>query len=181
MDHPSALLAQARELCVLDPRRPKQVNLRRAISSAYYALFHRLISDATGQAIGFGGANAIAMQHAVGRWFNHGTMVGVAGVFARPATAKGPVRALLVDDSVRPAASRVPTDLADVAHAFETLQEERHRADYDLGQWYARTSVTALVDRASGAFDAISRLRGTPEYGLFLTLLLTGEDVAKRR
>ena len=36
------LLDQAEQLAQLDPRRPKQANLRRAISSAYYALFHLL-------------------------------------------------------------------------------------------------------------------------------------------
>ncbi len=36
------LLDQAEQLAHLDPRRRKQANLRRAISSAYYALFHLL-------------------------------------------------------------------------------------------------------------------------------------------
>jgi hypothetical protein len=36
------LLEQAGNLARLDPTRPKQVNLRRAVSSAYYALFHLL-------------------------------------------------------------------------------------------------------------------------------------------
>ncbi len=36
------LLDPAEQLAQLDPRRPKQANLRRAVSSAYYALFHLL-------------------------------------------------------------------------------------------------------------------------------------------
>lgn len=40
------LLQQARLLAILDEKRPKQANLRRAISSAYYALFHYLIDEA---------------------------------------------------------------------------------------------------------------------------------------
>ena len=42
------LLKQARELTTLDARRPRQANLRRAISSAYYALFHLLLHDDLG-------------------------------------------------------------------------------------------------------------------------------------
>jgi len=36
------LLDQAEQLAQLDPRRPKQANLRRSVSSAYYALFHSI-------------------------------------------------------------------------------------------------------------------------------------------
>src|SRR5712691_6919600 len=41
------LLAQARSLLRREPRRPKQASLRRAVSTAYYALFHLLIHEAT--------------------------------------------------------------------------------------------------------------------------------------
>jgi hypothetical protein len=47
MSLPADLLAQARRLVSLDPRRPRQASLRRAISTAYYALFHLLISEAS--------------------------------------------------------------------------------------------------------------------------------------
>jgi hypothetical protein len=40
------LIAQARHLCQREPRRPKQASLRRAISTAYYGLFHGLVAAA---------------------------------------------------------------------------------------------------------------------------------------
>ena len=40
------LLEQALRLAKLDAKKPKQANLRRAISSAYYALFHMLVNEA---------------------------------------------------------------------------------------------------------------------------------------
>ena len=40
------LLEQAVRLAKLDVKKPKQANLRRAISSAYYALFHMLVDEA---------------------------------------------------------------------------------------------------------------------------------------
>jgi hypothetical protein len=43
---PEGLLEQAQHLVRREPRRPKQASLRRAISTAYYALFHLLISEA---------------------------------------------------------------------------------------------------------------------------------------
>ncbi len=41
------LLEQAKHLANREPRRPKQASLRRAISAAYYALFHLLVDEAT--------------------------------------------------------------------------------------------------------------------------------------
>jgi hypothetical protein len=46
------LLQQARRLARLDPNRPRQANLRRAVSAAYYALFHYLIDQACRNAVG---------------------------------------------------------------------------------------------------------------------------------
>jgi uncharacterized protein (UPF0332 family) len=46
------LLEQAVTLARLDSRRPKQANLRRSISAAYYALFHLLIDEACRAQIG---------------------------------------------------------------------------------------------------------------------------------
>ncbi len=48
MAYPDDLLEQAQHLAQREPKRPKQASLRRAISSAYYALFHLLISEAVG-------------------------------------------------------------------------------------------------------------------------------------
>ena len=40
------LLDQAVSLAKLDAKKPKQANLRRAVSSTYYALFHLLVDEA---------------------------------------------------------------------------------------------------------------------------------------
>lgn len=40
------LLHQARHLAIKEPSRPQQASLRRAVSTAYYALFHFLIDEA---------------------------------------------------------------------------------------------------------------------------------------
>ncbi len=40
------LLEQARHLANREPKRPKQASLRRAVSRAYYALFHLLTAAA---------------------------------------------------------------------------------------------------------------------------------------
>lgn len=50
--HHDDLLRQAERLAKLDPKRPRQANLRRAVSSAYYALFHFLVDQSCRAAIG---------------------------------------------------------------------------------------------------------------------------------
>lgn len=51
---PRDLLIQADHLVRLSPKRPKQVNLRRAVSSAYYAVFHALCFSNAGVLAGVG-------------------------------------------------------------------------------------------------------------------------------
>ena len=46
------LIATARSLTGLDPRKPTQANLRRAVSTAYYAVFHLLARTAADLLIG---------------------------------------------------------------------------------------------------------------------------------
>src|SRR5215475_8615401 len=47
MGLPEDLLEQAQHLVSRERTRPRQASLRRALSTAYYALFHLLISEAT--------------------------------------------------------------------------------------------------------------------------------------
>jgi hypothetical protein len=43
------LLEQANHLANREPKRPRQASLRRAVSTAYYSLFHLLVSSAISQ------------------------------------------------------------------------------------------------------------------------------------
>ena len=67
------LLQQARRLAQLDPMRPRQANLRRAVSSAYYAVFHYLADQACRMMMGAQLAEA-PFRHVIARGFDHGTM-----------------------------------------------------------------------------------------------------------
>src|SRR5580704_13418670 len=70
------LLEQAQHLAHREDGEPKQASLRRAVSTAYYALFHLLIDDAV---------NQWAIDHqrrVIGRTFGHGTMRDVGDKLA---------------------------------------------------------------------------------------------------
>jgi hypothetical protein len=62
------LLKQAYHLARKERKNPKQASLRRAVSTAYYALFHLLIDEAVGNW-------SVARQRSLlARTFDHGPM-----------------------------------------------------------------------------------------------------------
>ena len=160
------LLAQADALLVADPRRPKQANLRRAVSSAYYALFHFLIEEATILTVGGAGASK-PLRQLVGRGFSHTAMKSASFEMGKPTPF----------DLLKPFWPRygVPAsaELQRLAESFVRLQQERHRADYDLGRPFARDEARLVVDKAREAFDDWNRLKtGARELAKFYALCL---------
>src|SRR5262245_50068779 len=79
------LLAQAAWLTTKDARRPKQASLRRAVSTAYYALFHLLVDEASRFLVG--GAKRIQLRHQLARAFEHGQMRHAASAFLNDPTS----------------------------------------------------------------------------------------------
>jgi uncharacterized protein (UPF0332 family) len=135
------LLKQAKQLAQLDPRRPKQVNLRRAVSSAYYALFHLLTSQASAlYAAEFG------LAARINRTLNHGEMKKVSLLIANGKLPK----------AVQAPGARytTPREVKTVANTFVILQEARHEADYDLTRTFSRDEALRFVQMAREAFEA---------------------------
>ena len=81
MSLPRDLLAQARLLATKESSRPKQARLRRAVSAAYYALFHLLVSDAVRRLLA--GSDREALRNCLSRAFDHAVMKRVARQFAQ--------------------------------------------------------------------------------------------------
>ena len=159
------LLDQADFLARCDPRRPKQVNLRRAISSAYYAIFHLLASES---------ANLFAVEAGyasrIGRSLNHAEMKAASVMIV-----KGELPKL-----VRPQGQyQPPSDLVRVAKAFCDLQEARHLADYDLDRSYLRSQAIEAVGMARQAFEAWERVRRTDVARIYQACFLLMERWSK--
>ena len=156
------LLAQAKLLAEKQPRRPKQASLRRAVSAAYYALFHLLVDEASRRLVG--GTNRTALRNCVARAFNHATMKTVAKQFAEggvsPKLIPGLNRAALQQELVR------------VAGAFVDLQQHRHEADYDMRRRFTRIETLSITDDAERAFLDWRVVRGSAPADTFLVGLL---------
>ena len=71
-------------------------------------------------------------------------------------------------------------ELRRVAESFTVLQEQRHRADYELNTRFFRQDVVALVRRAELAMRNWRAVSGQPASDLFLVSLLTWDRLRKR-
>ena len=153
------LLDQGRRLAALGTGRPRQADLRRAVSSAYYALFHLLVQDAA-RRISPGNSALLAQQ--VARAFAHGEMKQACNSVAGNAS--------VVLLAVQPLG--FSEDLRFVAREFVTLQEKRHDADYDMTQTYTRIDVLDVITRTQTAFSTWNRIRQRAEADIFCAALL---------
>lgn len=155
----SDLLKQARLLATKDRARPKQASLRRAVSTAYYALFHLLVREATERLLR--GTALSEYRPGLARSFQHRAMKAASSAIAAGGTLKGF------------GTLQIPADLLIVAESFVTLQEERHRADYDLGSQFTRTEALTLVSQAEYAFDRWRSVRKQAAADIYLAALLS--------
>jgi hypothetical protein len=153
------LLIQAQRLAQWDPRRPKQVNLRRAVSSAYYALFHLLSSETSAL---FAVEPGLAAR--INRTLNHADMKKASAMIGNAKLPKAV-------QSPR-GGYTTPADLKTVANTFVKLQEARHEADYDLSRVFRRQEVLDHVQAARQAFEAWERIRKTDDARLYLASFL---------
>ncbi|MBI1849460.1 MAG: hypothetical protein HYR85_03845 [Planctomycetes bacterium] len=165
MPLPTDLLEQARLLATCDKKRPKQANLRRAVSSTYYALFHLLVRDSTRRLLR--GRAQAPFRPGFARAFSH-------------LDVKRASRAFVAGTLPVLGAVTVPTELKFVAAAIVDLQEERQRVDYDLSTRFARGEVLSLIARAETAFRAWGEVRRRTAAHLFLTMLLAVGRLSNR-
>jgi uncharacterized protein (UPF0332 family) len=162
---PKQLQDQAGHLARLDRRRPSQANLRRAVSSAYYALFHQLVEDSSAELMGGGRENA-QLRGLLRRAYLHSDMRKASKSFASDwgALPSG-VRACVRNPCL-------PPELTRMAKTFTLLQEARHDADYDLSVRFIREEVVFLLNETDQAFVAWSQVRKHPAARCYLACLL---------
>jgi uncharacterized protein (UPF0332 family) len=170
------LFAQALMLARADAKKPKQANLRRAVSSAYYAMFHFLI-DASSSLI-FGTQHAQApYRQVLGRAFAHGVMkaacVGFAGGTLKDAAIKGLPRDAAGAYPIHP-------DMRGVARAFADLQEKRHLADYDRTERFRRSEVLFFIEQAQARIAKFAQLPMSDDKRFFLACLWAWKELSNR-
>jgi hypothetical protein len=152
------LIEQAQHLATRERGKPKQVSLRRAVSAAYYALFHLLVHEGVVRLIP---NSPERLRGQARRAFSHKDMKSACQEIAKPSRLLLPLVVLPLE-----------ADLKTVADIFIQLQEQRHFADYDLSQSFNRIRVLRIVQKANSAISAWSSVRNAPNANVFLAALL---------
>jgi len=136
MAYPDDLMKDAYHLAGRGGKNPKQSSLRRAASTAYYAVFHMLIAD-------FVSNWRIPEQRArLGRIFEHRRM------------AQAPLE---YRDKKKP--TQAEKELKALIDKFKQLQNDRYEADYNVGKIWTPIEVKRTLDLADELFGMWRKLR----------------------
>lgn len=143
---------------------PRQVDIRRAISAAYYGVFHFLSQKAADQFVGSTPQQrASAVYALVYRGIDHRTLRELCE----------DVQKTTLPNKLKTYAARGDFDqtLKDFARSVVELQEKRHGADYDPSLKFKSSDVNLLIATAR---TAIQRFAAAPSdhQRAFLALLL---------
>jgi hypothetical protein len=156
-------------------KKPRQASLRRAVSAAYYALFHLLTAD---RARFLSPAKPIDLRMLVGRAFEHGHMRQVCAGFVQ-GNAGQPGNKSIPSTTRKLLDLPLQQSLVVVLQAFVDLQEARHQADYDLTRQWNRLDVLTYVGTARQAFTDWAQVRRTPNAAVVMAALLLQKQWAK--
>jgi hypothetical protein len=144
----------------------KEVQLRRSVSAAYYALFH-LLSSAVAKQVS--PDSPVGLRGRTQRALDHGQMATAAKNFSAP--GKYPMnlpKDIGFSDLISPR-------LANVAQSFVDLQEARYMADYDVlsstGDVNVRWAQECLA-KADAAFQDWSIEKNSEGARVFLAALI---------
>ena len=123
------------------PDQAKQVDLRRAVSAAYYALFHLLSNEAAQN------WKHPRQRDKFARLFDHRRMRECSSQISKRPLPADPIQA------------PIAKDLKLVAASLVKLQQARHTADYDNSRAWSPTQVYELIIEAQDAMLAWMNIR----------------------
>ncbi len=150
MPYPVELLSVARLLLGAGTTPPPtDAHLRGAVSTAYYALFHKVLRAATDNFVGAGRTNGAAYP-IIYRSFDHQTMRNACESLMASTLSQKTQQLLR--------RSKVSQATQDVAGNFPPLQRFRHLADYDPASRFGLSNAVSLVDSAEAAMQAFDRI-----------------------
>ena len=143
---PSELLAAVRLLSDPNgPASPTDAQLRRAVSTACYTLFHTVLRAAAGRFMGPGHEQSPAYT-ILYRSFDHGEMRRVCEAI------KGSTLNRRYQDAL--GRTGLGIGIREFAASFPVLQEARHIADYDPRLKLVVSDVTTMIREAERAIEA---------------------------
>ena len=127
------LIMTARELVSATNSRPRQSNLHRATSTAYYAAFHTLAKTCADLLVGTNGS-----QRSKPAWRQ---------------TYRALVHTAAKEACINQKMSKFPQPIQDFANVFVTMQAKRHEADYNP---FHKTTKSEVITDISAVEAAIA-------------------------
>jgi uncharacterized protein (UPF0332 family) len=164
MAFPDDLLKVAQDLANLHPENPHQASLRRAVSTAYYALFHLLISETT--------ANWARpeLRAILGRCFDHNQMKTASE------TKVSQINTAFKRNPPEGAEKTVAIHLRTVANAFIQAQQRRNDADYNMAKEWTPVEVDTQIASVNEAFKTWNVIRDEAVAQAYLVSLLGARE-----
>ena len=133
--------------------RPRQVDLRRALSTAYYAMFHTLAGMCANVLVGAGaGEEREVAWRQTDRSLEHGY-------------AKGQC-----DNQL--AMNRFPVEVQQFGKHFSQMQVWRNAADYDPGPEFFRSEVSNLISQTERSMELLTHVSRSSLRAFALHVLL---------
>jgi hypothetical protein len=159
--NPDHLFSQAENLSAQSgPGAPLQVDLRRAISAAYYAVFHKILTEAANQVVGH--SQPWEQYNLVYRGIGHGQLRAMCNSARHPTLPKKYAPCVPVGFS---------THIQTFAALTVELQEKRHSADYDPAVRVLKSDAALAISNAREALRHWQDALGE-ERRIFILLLL---------
>ena len=160
--NPDHLFEQANRLITPQTGRPRQVDIRRAISAAYYGIFHAIVTAAVDQFVGV--TNRDESRYGLAyRSVDHGKLRKLC-----EEVQKSKLSAKF--KNYAPSAGFGANVLA-LAETIVELQEKRHAADYDVMIRMNRSDAAFAIAGAKAALGRFEKA-GQQERLAFLSLVL---------
>lgn len=171
--NPQDLLDQAKRLIGPAPG-AVEADLRRGISTAYYALFHLLIQETMTSVV-----IDPSFRPKVARALQHGSMRNVCDKY-NPTNPNAQGQYIAQAGHSFPQQVITP-ELRQVAATFISLYAARETADYDDGATVQHTEAFALVQQAETAFQAWLTAQAHQSGTTFLQELLCRSIIKRER
>jgi hypothetical protein len=156
------------------PGRPPYTAHRRAVSTAYYAVFHAITARIA--AVVFPSADDLFRERAR-RWIGHGDIRTVSR-WVTTLHASGPAQLPAV---VRPllapagAAAHIDADTVAIADGFLELNDKREQADYDHEAIFARADTRGHIALAAHVVELVAISQTDPVQRYFGLIALQAQ------
>jgi hypothetical protein len=150
---PQRLLETAKRLTPSRRGRPAYTDHRRAVSTAYYAVFHAL-TDRAAKAV-FTEADEEFLRK-IQRWVGHGDVRAVATWVSQLEGTRGGSPPAQIVSLLQPSGSNhVDADTVAIADGFLELNEKREQADYDHDAVFTRADTLTQIALARAVVGVV--------------------------